>query len=259
MVTLDDADFPASTDTDLICSSALDVECLGCKLRLLCLPAGLTADEVGKLEASVEQSVSIAAGESLYEAGDAFTSLYAVLRGGIKKYRLAPDGEIDITGFHLPGEIFGYSGIDSGHYLEHALAFADSVVCEIPFEDIEALSRDIPNLQRRLLHLMSQRIVEDHELMCQLVDQTPSRKRICAFLLGLSSRAARRGESSTRIEIPVTLVDIGNYLGVRPETVSRLLTQLAAEGAIRRDKRSVTILDMEKLRKPVCGAGAGTG
>ena len=256
---LDDADFVASTDTDLICSNALDVECQGCKLRLLCLPAGLTAEEVHKLEASVEQSVCITAGESLYEAGDAFSSLYAVLSGAIKKYRLAADGEVNITGFHLPGEIFGYSGIDSGHYLEHAVALADSVVCQIPFEDIEALGREIPNLQHRLLHLMSQRIVEDHELMCQLVDQTPSRKRICAFLLGLSSRAARRGESSTRLEIPVTLVDIGNYLGVRPETVSRLLTQLVAEGAIRRDKRRVTILDMDHLRRPVCGAAAGTG
>ena len=143
-----------------------------------------------------------------------FTALYAILAGSVKTYTTHEDGWVRITGCHLPGEIFGFSAIAGGHYRSTARALEDTLVCELPFADLEDLCRRIPDLQSRLLHLMSQRLVEDHQLAAQFLHKRPARKRLAAFLLSLSTRAALRGESTSDLRLPMSRTDIGNYLGI---------------------------------------------
>jgi CRP/FNR family transcriptional regulator len=175
-----------------------------------------------------------------------------VLTGCIKTYATHEDGWTRITGCHLPGEIFGFSGINEGQYRSTARTLEDSLVCEIPFDELEDLCRRMPDLQSRLFHLMSRRLVEDQELAAQFLHKRPARKRVAAFLLGLSTRAARRGESGMELRLPMSRTDIGNYLGITLETVCRELARLEKDGIITIHKRKLSILDLPRLREPLC-------
>ena len=238
--------------SDLLCSHEFNLSCDTCRMRVLCLPAALDPDHLTALEGIIEHRRSLQSGDYLYHQNEPFTALYAILTGSVKTYSTHEDGWIRITGCHLPGEIFGFSGIDQSHCRNTAKALEDTVVCEIPFDDLENLCRQIPDLQSRLLHLMSQRLVEDHELAAQFMHKRPARKRIAAFLLGLSTRAARRGESTTALRLPMSRTDIGNYLGITLETVCRELARLEKNGIISLHKRELNILDLPRLRDPIC-------
>jgi len=238
--------------SDLLCQHDFDLRCETCRLRALCLPAALHNDHLGALQEIIEHRRVLTSGEHLYLQGQRFTALYAVITGSVKNYTNHKDGWVRVTGCHLPGEIFGFSGINDEHYHSSAQALEDCLVCEIPFDDLEDLCQAVPDLQLRLLQLMSRRLVEDDELAAQFLHKRPARKRIAAFLLGLSSRAARRGESSTSMRLPMSRTDIGNYLGITLETVCRELARLEKKGVITLKKRQLTIIDLEKLRAPIC-------
>lgn len=239
--------------SDLLCAHDFSVECETCRMRTLCLPAALDPHHLSSLEDIIENRRSLKSGDRLYQQNDPFTSLYAILAGSVKTYTTHEDGWVRITGCHLPGEIFGFSGIDAAHYRSTARALEDTLVCEIPFDDLQSLCRKIPDLQSRVLHLMSQRLVEDHELAAQFLHKRPARKRIAAFIISVSTRAARRGEPALEFHLPMSRTDIGNYLGVTLETVCRELSRLEKSGIIRLHKRELQILDLPGLRQPICG------
>jgi CRP/FNR family transcriptional regulator len=238
--------------SDLVCAHDFEFSCDTCRMRVLCLPAALDPSHLTALEGIIEHRLALKSGEDLYLQNEPFTSLYAVLSGGIKTFTSHEDGWIRINGCHMAGEIFGYSGIDGGYYRSSAKALQDSTLCEIPFDDLEQLCRVIPDLQSRLFHLMSRRLVEDHELAAQFLHKRPARKRVAAFLLSLSTRAARRGESATRLRLPMSRTDIGNYLGITLETVCRELARLEKQGTIKLKKRDLSLLDVDQLRAPIC-------
>lgn len=241
--------------SDLLCSHDFNLSCDTCRMRVLCLPAALDQDHLSALEGIIEQRRTLQSGDYLYHQNQPFTALYAVIAGSVKTYITHEDGWIRITGCHLAGEIFGFSGIDESHYRSTARALEDTLVCEIPFDDLEALCRKIPDLQSRLFHLMSRRLVEDHELAAHFVHKRTARKRVAAFLLSLSTRAARRGESITGLRLPMSRTDIGNYLGITLETVCRELARLEKLRVIDLHRRELTILDLPRLRAPLCATG----
>ena len=239
--------------SDLLCQHNFDVGCETCRMRVLCLPAALDPHHMDALEGIIEHRRTLHSGDYLYHQNEPFTNLHAILTGSVKTYTSHEDGWIRITGCHLPGEIFGFSGINEAVYCNTARTLEDTLVCEIPFADLENLCRKIPDLQSRLFHLMSQRLVEDHELAAQFLHKRPAQKRIAAFLLGLSTRAARRGESTTELRLPMSRTDIGSYLGITLETVCRELARLEKAGVIALQKRDLTIVDLPRLRAPICG------
>jgi CRP/FNR family transcriptional regulator len=239
--------------SDLLCSHEFNLSCDNCRMRLLCLPAAMDSHHLDSLEGIIEHRRTLESGETLYKQNDSFTSIYAILTGSIKTYTTHEDGWIRITGCHLPGEIFGFSGIDAKFYRSTARALEDTLVCEIPFDELQILCRKIPDLQSRILHLMSQRLVEDHELAAQFLHKRPARKRIAAFIISISTRAARRGEPAMELRLPMSRTDIGNYLGITLETVCRELSRLEKAGIIALNKRDLTILDLPGLREPICG------
>lgn len=240
--------------SDLSCSHDFNLHCETCRLLALYLPAALELNHIEPLQEIIEHRRTLTAGEPLYLQNQTFNALHAVISGSIKTYTCHKDGYIRVTGCHLAGEIFGFSGIEEEHYRSSAQALENSVVCEIPFDGLEGLCQARPDLQFRLLQLMSRRLVEDHELAAQFLHKRPAKKRIAEFLLGLSMRAARRGDSNTRMRLPMSQTDIGNYLGITLATVCRELARLEKLNIISLNKRELTILDIEQLRAPVCTA-----
>jgi CRP/FNR family transcriptional regulator len=220
--------------------------CESCSLNNLCLPIAVASEDLGLLEEIIDRGRPLHRGDHVFRAGDAFDAVYAVRSGTVKSYSVTPAGEEQIIGFHMPGEIFGLGGLSSGQHSSGAIALETSAVCRIPFEEIEPLSRQLPSLQRHLFHLMSREIQEDQQLMLLLSKKT-AEERIASLLLSLSSRLRRRGLSGARFRLPMSRGDMGNYLGLVVETVSRVLTRLQNNGVLKIQGREVEILEPKAL------------
>lgn len=226
--------------------------CQNCSLSNICLPLAMEVGEMDRLDDIVRRGRPLQRGEHLFSAEDRFESVFAVRSGAIKTYRVTEDGEEQITGFHLPGEIFGLSGLSTGRHENAAIALETTAVCEIPFDRIEPLSRDVPSLQRHLFQLMSRAISDDQQLIL-LLGKKSAEARIASLLLSLSSRMRRRRLSGRCFRLPMARGDIGNYLGLVVETVSRVFTRLQKQGVLAVDGKEIEILD-----PPVLAAMAGT-
>ena len=249
---LDDGADDHIPGASLDCAHQFDASCETCRLRALCIPAALEVDEIAALETIIDYRRIVKSSLHLYHAGQQFTAIYAIISGAVKTYRSYGDGRTCVTGCYLPGELFGFSGINEDSYAVDAVALLDTCVCEIPFDNLEAVCRTVPGLQNRILHLMSHRIIDYQIHLDGLRWANPAQSRLAAFLISLSSRAARRGESSMTIRLPMTGQDIGNYLGISAEGVSRAFAALVSSGAITKRSRDVAIRDMQQLRHLVC-------
>lgn len=239
-------------EMDLSCRHEFDLECQLCRLRAMCLPAALMEKEVAALEQAIDDRRKVLAHEHIYRAGDNFTAIFAIISGAVKTYETYRDGRVSVTGCHLPGELFGFSGINRGTYSLNAKALEDTWVCEFPFDQLEIVCREVPELQSRLLHLMSDRIVSYQQHLAQLMGTNTAQKRLAMFLLSLSYRSIRRGESPTKIRLPMTGQDIGNYLGISAESVSREFTHLVRREIIAKQNRNIQILNLDALRDSIC-------
>jgi len=229
---------------------AAPVACSSCCLKSVCLPCDLGESEIGRFDQVAAAKRRVARGASLYHAGDAFESLYAVRSGAFKTVGVSRQGDEKITGFHLPGELLGLDAISAGRHGYNAVALEDSEVCAIPFAQLEKLSMTMPALQHRLLQVLSGDISRDHGLMLLLGSMT-AEQRLAAFLLSLSRRHQRLGFSAARFVLRMTREEIGNYLGLTLETVSRLFSRFQREGVIAARQRDIEIRDAGRLKEIV--------
>ncbi len=234
---------PAQPHTEL---ARHEAHCEDCGLNLICLPVAVDDDDLHRLETIIERGRPLQRGEHVFRSGTPFESIYAVRSGAFKTYRLTPDGDEQIMGFHLPGEIFGLGGLGHENHSNAAVALETSAVCEIPFDRVEALAREIPGLQRHMFQLLSKEISEDEQLLV-LLSKRSAEERIAALMLSLSARLRRRHLSATRFRLPMSRGDIGNYLGLVVETVSRVLTRLQNQGVIEVEGKEIHILEPERL------------
>lgn len=233
------------------------VSCSHCRLNALCLPLALENDEIHALDELVQRGRPLHKGEHLYQAGDSFGTLYAVRSGALKTYRLSPDGREQITGFHLPGEVLGLDGIGSQWHSNSAKALETTAVCAIPFERLGELGRHLPNMQRHLMRLLGQEINHEQE-QSLLLSQYSAAQRIVALLLSLSARHARQQLSAQRFRLPMSRTDIGHYLGLTVETVSRVFTRLQQGGLITARHKDIQLLDMPALHRQLENQSAHT-
>ena len=231
---------------------ALKIACSSCSLRELCLPVGLNPDELLHLDTLVETRRSLQRGETLYRTGDAFQALYAVRTGFFKTRVSAEDGRDQVTGFQMAGELLGFDGIGTERHSCDAVALEDSQICVIPFADLEALSRQFTGLQRQLHKVMSREIVRDHGVML-LLGSMRAEERLAAFLLNLTQRLQARGFSGTALVLRMTREEIGSYLGLKLETVSRAFSKFQDDGVLEVKQRQVRVLDESALRHLVNG------
>lgn|SRR5690625_2798040 len=222
------------------------VSCNDCRMSSLCLPLALQNEEVARLDEIVQRGRPLQKDELVYSAGEPFRAVYAVRSGAIKSYCLDNEGVEQVTGFYLPGEVFGMDGLGDDRYSTNAVALETSAVCEIPFEHFERLGTQIPSLQRHFLQLMSREITTDHQLIT-LLSKNSADERIATLLMSISRRNQRRNLSASRFRLPMSRADIGNYLGLTVETVSRVFSRLQKQGIIYADKKEIEILDRDEL------------
>jgi CRP/FNR family transcriptional regulator len=229
---------------------ALKVACSACNLRELCLPVGLSEQELATLDALVSTRRSVKRGESLFHAGEPFAALYAVRTGFFKTVVSAPDGREQVTGFQMAGELIGLDGISTDRHSCDAVALEDSQVCMIPYSQLETLSREVLVLQHQFHKIMSREIVRDHGVML-LLGSMRAEERLAAFLLNLTQRLQARGFSASALLLRMTREEIGSYLGLKLETVSRTFSKFQDDGLLEVKQRDIRILDLAALQRLV--------
>ena len=220
--------------------------CGNCGLATMCLPLALTQPEMTQLDGIIKKSAPYRRGESIFRQGDAFTSIYAVRAGMVKSTVINARGEEQITGFYFPGELVGLNSLHEDFYYGTSIALETVSVCEIPFVKLDELSALLPELRRQLMRQMSQEISDEQNMMLVLA-KTSAEEKLGNFLIRLSLRFKRLGFSATQFRLTMSRVDIGNYLGLAVETVSRTFTKLQHRGVIKVEGKEVAILDMEGL------------
>ena len=225
----------------------LKVACSQCNLRELCLPFGLSDEDMGRLDNLIGGGRKLKRGQHLYRAGDPFESIFAVKAGFFKTDVLTEDGRDQVTGFQMAGEILGMDGISTELHSCNAVALEDSEVCLIPFTELEMLSSEIHSLQHHLHKVMSREIVRDHGVM-MLLGTMRAEERLAAFLLNLSQRFNARGYSPAEFHLRMTREEIGSYLGLKLETVSRAFSRFQDEGLISVQQKHIRILDISRLK-----------
>jgi CRP/FNR family transcriptional regulator len=231
------------TDDD----APLKVACAGCNLRELCLPEGLSGPELQRLDGLVAGKRALARGQALFRIGDLFEAVYAVRTGFFKTRISAEDGRDQVTGFQMAGELLGLDGIGSGLHSCDAVALEDSQVCVIPYAELESLSREFPGLQQQFHKIMSREIVRDHGVM-MLLGSMRAEERLAAFLLNLTQRLQARGFSASALVLRMTRDEIGSYLGLTLETVSRTFSRLQDEGVLEVRQRQIRIVDQAAMK-----------
>lgn len=230
-------------------TKSLQIACANCSLAQLCLPVGLTQAEINELDTLINSRFVLNPGEFLFKEGDTFTNLFAVRAGSFKAFRLSKDGEQTILNFYMPGEILGFHAIHEQKFHLSAVALETSSVCVIPFANLSNLTQKIPSLQKHIINLMSQKI--DSDLTNYL--NAPAQARVARFLLSISQRLHRRGLSGTEFNLSMSREDIGNFLGLATETISRIFSQMQKQQILASERRSIKILDMAKLHQLTYG------
>jgi CRP/FNR family transcriptional regulator len=226
---------------------AIKVACSTCNLRELCLPVGLLEPDLDRIDQLVNSRRTLKRGEVLFRAGDRFEALYAVRTGFFKTRVSAEDGRDQVTGFQMAGELLGLDGISTDRHSCDAVALEDSKVCQIPYARLEEVSREVAELQRQFHKVMSREIVRDHGVML-LLGSMRAEARLAAFLLNLTQRLQARGFSGSSVVLRMTREEIGSYLGLKLETVSRAFSRFQDDGLLDVKQRDIRVLDEAGMR-----------
>ena len=233
----------------------LKIACSSCNLRELCLPVGLSGSDLEQLDNLISKRRTVVRGDTLFRSGDVFESLYAVRTGFFKTSVALEDGRDQVTGFQMAGELLGLDGISTERHSCDAMALEDSQVCVIPYSQLEALSRDFTDLQRQFHKIMSREIVRDHGVML-LLGSMRAEERLAAFLLNLTQRLQVRGFSASSLVLRMTREEIGSYLGLKLETVSRTFSKFQDEGLMEVKQRQIRIINQQGLQRLINAAAA---
>ncbi len=229
---------------------SIKVACSNCNLRELCMPMGLSEQELRRVDELVAVRRTVKRGASLFHNGEKFTSLYAIRTGFFKTTVNTEDGRDQVTGFQMAGEIVGLDGIVNELHTCDAIALEDAEVCVLPFDRIEEISREINSLQRHVHKIMSREIVREHGVML-LLGSMRAEERLAAFLLNLVQRLQARGFSKSELILRMTREEIGSYLGMKLETVSRTFSKFADDGLVEVKQRHIHICDADALKRIV--------
>jgi CRP/FNR family transcriptional regulator len=233
--------------------SSIKAACKDCSLRELCLPLGLNEPDLSALDKLIKRRRALKKGEMLYRFGDPLKALYAIRSGSLKTTGLIEDGRAQITGFYLPGELLGMDAINTDVHPCSAEALETSEVCDIPYMALEGLAQQIPSLQHQLLRIMSREIVRD-EGMLMMLGRMSAEERLASCLMSFSRRLARLGDTSVEFKLSMSRQDLGDYLGLALETVSRLLSRFQDVGLISVHGRQIALRDVNRLRAMATGA-----
>jgi len=230
------------------CSISQHIHCQNCSISELCLPFTLNEKELDTLDNIIDRKRPIHKGEQIFQDGDKMQALYAIRSGTFKTFTVNEQGEEQITGFHLAGDLLGFDAIADSEHPSFAKALETSMVCEIPYNTLDSLSNSMPKLKKQILRMMSSEIRSDQEMLT-LLNRKNAEQRLATFISTLSTRYHARGLSSREFRLSMTRSDIGNYIGLTVETISRLLNRFQKNGLIAVEGKLITILNIEELNK----------
>jgi CRP/FNR family transcriptional regulator len=222
--------------------------CKGCGLASLCLPVGLAEGDVDKLNSIVTRNTPYHRGDMLYNQGESFNSIYIVKSGSVKAYYEDKDGNEHVVGFFLPGELIGLEAIHTGLHSCSAAVLETTAACEVPFEELEKLSCELPSLQHQLLRLLSREVHNDCGMVA-LLGNNSAEERVAAFLISLSTRFHQRGLSANEFNLSMSRAEIASFLGLAVETVSRTFSRFQEKGLLEAERKSIKIIDIEALNE----------
>jgi CRP/FNR family transcriptional regulator len=226
--------------------------CKNWSLADLCLPGGLNNDDLRTLDDVIQRRRLARKGDTIFSQGKKSGCVFAVRSGSVKVFTTAKNGEEQIIGFHLPGELFGLTGLDNKIHSCSGVALETSSICELPLDDLNVLCVKIPGLQKQLLNLVSNEITKDHTMLLLLARRNAEQK-LATFLINLSIRFEARGYAADKFDLTMSRYDIGNYLGLADETISRLFSKLRDNKIIKAERKKITILNHALL----CDIGDG--
>ncbi|MBN3752271.1 fumarate/nitrate reduction transcriptional regulator Fnr [Paraburkholderia sp. Tr-20389] len=220
--------------------------CSSCSMRSICMPPDLSAEDLAKLDTVICSTKAVKRGDTLYRAGDSFKSIYAIRAGSFKTVVMHRDGREHVTGFEIAGETLGLDGVCAGQHNCDAIALEDSVVCIIPFAQLEIICREVKSMQHHIYQMMSGEIARDSVQM-MLLGTMSAEQRVATFLLNLSRRFKARGFSAAEFHLRMTREEIGCYLGMKLETVSRMFSKFQRGHLVHANGKTVRIVDPEGL------------
>ena len=232
--------------TEKFSVSALKASCAACSMHQLCLPMGLDEADIARLDEVIGKRRRIDRDERLYQMGEPFRNLYAIRFGHFKTCQDNASGEQQIAGFQMAGELLGMDAISGERHHCDAVALEDSEVCEIPF------AGQVPTLLHHFHRIMSEEITREQNVML-LPGNMRAEQRFAVFLVNLSARYAARGYCATSFQLRMSREDIGNYLGLTIESISRLLSRFKKQGLLTVDKRELTLLQPALLKAMAAG------
>ena len=224
------------------------VACHNCSLSELCLPRGLNRDELELLESAINKTMKIKKRDYLFHRDDQQSAIYAVKSGAIKTSLSTPDGEEQILGFYLPGDLLGFDAFAHNRHTCDAQALDDTLVCELHMDSFQDLCGKLPSMRGQMLRQIGTEIEREHMLLLTL-GQMRTEERLATFLSSLSERNRERGFSSSEFYLPMARHDLANYLGMAVETLSRMFSRLQEDAIISVQHRLIKILDMDKLKQ----------
>ncbi|SFD06302.1 fumarate/nitrate reduction transcriptional regulator Fnr [Pseudoalteromonas denitrificans] len=227
-------------------NSGCQISCNSCSISQLCLPVTLNENEMGKLDDIIERKKPFHKGDLLFEAGKKLNSIFAVRSGSFKSYTISEQGDEQITDFHLAGDIIGFDGLHKMEHQSYAQAMETAMVCEIPFTTLDELSGKLPRLRQQIMRMMSSEINHDQEMLL-LLNKKTAEERLAAFIANLSHRFGERGFSKKEFRLTMTRGEIGNYLGLTVETISRLLSRFQKANIINVEGKFISILNLDEL------------
>jgi CRP/FNR family transcriptional regulator len=242
-----EATAPANTKVFAITPHTIKVACSNCNLRELCMPLDLSESELNRIDDVVAVRRKVKRGTTLFRNGEKFVNLFAIRTGFFKTCVASEDGRDQVTGFQMAGEVIGLDGIVNDFHTCDAIALEDAEVCVMPFDRIEELSREVNALQRHVHKIMSREIVRENGVML-LLGSMRAEERLAAFLLNLVQRLHARGFSQSELVLRMTREEIGSYLGLKLETVSRTFSKFVEDGIVEVKQRHVRILNTDALK-----------
>jgi len=228
------------------CPTTQHINCQNCSISELCLPFSLNNKELDSLDDIIDRKRPIHKGDKIFSDGQELNALFAIRSGTFKTFTVNEQGEEQITGFHLAGDLLGFDAIAESEHPSFAQALETSMVCEIPYDNLDQLSNTMPKLKKQVLRLMSHEIKTDQEMLT-LLNRKNAEQRVATFIVSLSERYHARGLSATEFRLTMTRSDIGNYIGLTVETISRLLNRFHKSGLINVDGKLISIIDIDKL------------
>jgi len=228
--------------------SAFNASCLNCGLQKICFPTGLQKSDVDRLDSIVERKSPLKKNQLVYEAGQKFHSIFAIRAGVIKLFSYSDSGEEIVHGFYLPGDVVGFDGLIDKHYLYNAMALDSTSVCTLPYEELNDLSMKIPNLNQQIMTVMSKKM-QDGRLHSELLIKRNADQRVAQFIWNMADRYKTRGYVYDEFRLSILHRDVALYLGLTPETVSRILAKFNSERIVSWKKKEVIIYDESALKK----------